>query len=159
MEMEMLAKGELYISIPSHKLKKFYYDEKRRIKIYAEMATYGFAIANMYEYPDDETKPIICHFYYYVTHLEKVPDPTKSRWDKTQFYEHLYEIALDLKTITEYNTQNLASQILAAHDTCGVPNRSDRYFTTTPTSAISFSSAQERSAIRIIRLSRTMRKI
>ena len=119
MEMEMLAKGELYRSIPSHKLKKFYYDEKRRIKFYAEMATYGFAIANMYEYPDDETKPIICHFYYYVTHLEKVPDPTKARWDKTQFYEHLYEITPDLKTITEYNKNADGEYIISRQITSG----------------------------------------
>ena len=103
MELEMKAKNELYRSVPTHKLKKFYYDEKDRIKFYAEMDTWGFAIANMYEYPDDAEKPIICNFYYYVTHIKKVSDPTKVRWEKTQFYEHLYEITPDLKTITEYN--------------------------------------------------------
>lgn len=103
MELEMIAKGELYRSVPAHKLKKYYYDEKGRIKLYAEMDTLGFAIVNMYEYPEEADKPVICHFYYYVTHLDKEPDPTKERWERTQFHEHLYEITPDLKVITEYN--------------------------------------------------------
>ena len=119
MEMEMFAKGELYRSIPTHKLKKFYYDDKDRIKFYAVMDTFGFAIANMYEYPDDETKPIICHFYYYVTHLEKVPAPAKERWGGTQFYEHLYEITTDLKTITEYNKNADGAYIFSRQITSG----------------------------------------
>ena len=56
-------------------------------------------------------------------------------------------------------TQNSASPIHAAQGICGVPKLSGRYFTTTPTSVILFSSAQERSAIKIIRSSRTMRTI
>ena len=119
MELEMAAKGELHRSVPSHKLKKFYYDEKDRIQFYAEMDTYGFAIANLYEYPEDAAKPIICHFYYYVTHLEKAPDPAKERWDGTQFYEHLYEITPDLKTITEYNKNADGEYVFSRQITSG----------------------------------------
>ncbi len=103
MEMESVYKNKRTRFVRSSKIKKYYYDEKGRIRFYAEMECYGYALANIYAYPDDETKPIICHFYRYVTHLEKEPVPDKERWNGTLFYACLYEITPDLKTITEYN--------------------------------------------------------
>lgn len=58
-----------------------------------------------------------------------------------------------------YTMQNSASQIHAVQGICGALKQSGRYFIITPTSDTLFSSAQERSATRITRSSRTMRKI
>lgn len=68
-----------------------------------------------------------------------------------------------MRTVCRYRQittmQSSASQILAVQDICGVPKRSGKYFTITPTSDTLFSSAQELSATKITRSSRTMRTI
>jgi hypothetical protein len=60
---------------------------------------------------------------------------------------------------SDYYYAKLGSQILAEQGICGVLKLSGRYFRITPTSDILFSSAPERSAIRIIRSSKMTRKI
>ena len=120
MEMESIYKNEVHRRVMPHRMKKSVYDEKGRILFYAEIESYGFALANLYEYPADATEPIICHFYYYVTHLEKEPDPAKERWDNTQFYEHLYVISPDLKVITEYNIHADGACVFSRQITSGV---------------------------------------
>ncbi|MCR4647122.1 MAG: hypothetical protein K5695_17235 [Oscillospiraceae bacterium] len=119
MEMENVFKNEVSRSVRTHRIKKCVYDKQGRIRFYAEMETYGFALANLYEYPEDAGKPIICHFYYYVTHLESEPDPANPRWENTQFYEHLYEISPDLKVITEYNCNADGAYVFSRQITSG----------------------------------------
>ena len=96
------------------------YDEKGRIKLFADEISYpheipdGFpawkgiedvahVIAYAYEYPADESQPILCHRYRYVTHLSvETGESIEGEDKKTQLTEAFYEITRDLKTITEY---------------------------------------------------------
>ena len=110
MAMELRTPTELYRKVRTPSITKYRFDAKGRALFYANIdapnfqpddySHFGRVIANVYEYPDDETQPIICYFYDYVTHLDengntKIPEDT-------QYYETLYEITPDLKTITEY---------------------------------------------------------
>ena len=110
MTMELRTPTELYRKVRTPSITKYRFDAKGRVLFYANIdapnfqpddySHFGRAIANVYEYPDDETQPIICYFYDYVTHLDENGN-TKNPED-TQYYETLYEITSDLKTITEY---------------------------------------------------------
>lgn len=112
MEMEMIAKSGVYRSVSPHKIKKYQYDDNKRVKFYAEMyaphKSFGEAglrgniLVNVYEYPEDEEKPIICHLYDYAASLSENPDAGTNDNTMKQFSDYLYEITPDLKTITEY---------------------------------------------------------
>ena len=110
MTMELRTPTELYRKVRTPQITKYRFDEKGRVLFYANIdvpcfqpddySHFARAVANVYEYPDDAAQPIICYFYDYVTHLDENGN-TKNPAD-TQYYETLYEITPDLKTITEY---------------------------------------------------------
>ncbi|MBQ8966899.1 hypothetical protein [Ruminococcus sp.] len=102
-DLEAVYKGDVSRRISSFKMKKFRRDEKGRILFYAEMEPFGFAHGEVYEYPDDEGADMICHSYYYVTHTDREPIPSRPRWEGTRFSEKLYGITADLKVINEYS--------------------------------------------------------
>ena len=81
MAMELRTPTELYRKVRTPSITKYRFDAKGRVLFYANIdapnfqpddySHFGRVIANVYEYPDDETQPIICYFYDYVTHLDE----------------------------------------------------------------------------------------
>lgn len=62
MDMEAKYNDGTRRYVSDSKIKKYDYDEKGRIRFYAELARFGFASVNFYEYPDEPEQPIICHY-------------------------------------------------------------------------------------------------
>lgn len=81
---------------------KYCYDEQERILYYAAIMFNSSISANKYEYPENETDPIICRHYYYVPNLSKSSKDIPAGYEHSPMRENLYEISPDMKVIREY---------------------------------------------------------